>query len=202
MGVKKLLVQGGTFQNIGTRPLHRLLPVPNSQHPLPRGTIHPAGKEAASPPPNQGPVQETPEQLWGHSPPSWGAGPHHWGLRPDYGHATCPGAPRRPCPTGPVTLQCQDTRAWGGHLQCPGVAPCQPQGHSCWGLGQRPAPGKKHSCVRGCVLSPSAILSVCQVVSVLPHCQAASTSWMALRMSHRTAPCGFPCNCGDLWVWP
>lgn len=106
------MIQGGTFQNPVLFTGSYLSRTPSI--PSPGAPGHPREGRRRVHPPHQGPVQETPEQLWGHSPPSWGAGPHHWGLRPDYGHAACPGAPRRPRPTGPVTLQWQDTPRMGG----------------------------------------------------------------------------------------
>lgn len=202
MGVEKLLVQGGTFQNIGTpsssqAPTCPELPASPRQGPQ----VTPRERRRRVHPPHQGPVQETPEQLWGHSPPSWGAGPHHWGLRPDYGHAACPGAPRRPRPTGPITLQCQDTPRMGGPPAVPRSCSLPSPGPLLLGAWAEAGPGEEAFLCRA-VLSPSAILSVSQVVSVLPrlpgcqHILEGSEDVLVKcgppRLSHRTTPWWLP----------
>lgn len=195
MGVKKRLVQGGTFQNPILFTGSYLSRTPSI--PSPGAPGHPARKEASSPPPTPGPSAGNPRttlgtlttflggwapplgletRLWAYSlPRGTTETPSHWAC-----HPPAAGYPAH----GGVTCGAQE------------LLPANPRATPAGGLGRGRPLG------RSIPVSPSAVLSVCQVVSVLPTlpgCQHflegsedALVKYGPPRLSHRTTPWWLP----------
>lgn len=182
MGVKRLLVQGGTFQNPVLFTGSYLSRTPSI--PSPGAPGHPARKEAASPPPTPGPSAGNPRTtlgtlttfLRGWAPPLgletrlWACSlprgttetPSHWACHPPvagypaHGGATCGAQELLPAiPRATPAGGLGRGRPLGRSIPVSGAVSCHPVPSSAF--------------VRLCLCSP--------------HCQAANTSWKALRMS-------------------
>lgn len=175
MGVKKLLVQGGTFQNPILFTGSYLSRTPSI--PSPGAPGHPARKEASSPPPTPGPSAGNPRTTLGTLTTFLGGWAPPLGLETRLWAYSLPRGTRRPRPTGPVTLQRQDTPRMGGLPVVPRSCSLPTPGPLLLGAWAEAGPWEEAFLCHPVPSSAFVRLCLCS-----PHCQAASTSWKALRM--------------------